>query len=190
MISITEVVVADNVWVDLPGANLNLFYYDNADRQVANIWLDEYSQIHQMEGQTQQSKLVRRYYPKTYVPGRLQMTARVRDFDQLNAFADFIRGHMKKMVNSQGESNVEKSLGLLNLHIEGEGMDVAGWVNAIQVRRERFVVAPQLQFDFTPINDYWSTNKTIQVSKAMKSWFSGSVIRSPYWGDAAIPGGK
>lgn len=141
------------------------------------LWVMTYSQPHQMEGSSHQSFGYKRYYPKSYAPGKVRVEGRLPNADQHQQLGDFIREHQRLLLANRGLSNLgANQLPLMNLGIPKEGFYVSGFIPNYTVERKRFNPAPEYTFEFEAIRDRHSTNSSIVPAAAIRSWWTGAVL--------------
>lgn len=143
-----------------------------------NMWVMEYSQPHQVSGNSSQARMYKHFYPKSYSPGDIAVTGRVRTQLDYNNLARYIRGHHEAMMAVPGGSNLSSGsiLPLIKLFITAEGINVDGFVKSFQAGAKRFNVAPEFQFSFTVIKDAHSKNTDMRAGYAVRQLWTGSFI--------------
>lgn len=143
-----------------------------------NMWVTEYSQPHALSGSSQQSKMYKHFYPKSYSPGDIAIIGRVRDQTDYNNLAIFIRKFHLELMSAPGASNAAggKQVPLMTLYIQGEGLNVQGLVGSFQAGAKRFNIAPEFRFNFTVIKDAHSKNTDMHPAYSMRQMWTGNFI--------------
>jgi hypothetical protein len=142
------------------------------------LWVMEYSQTHDLGGSSQQSKWYKHFYPRSYAPGTITVSGRVRTQQRYDQVVEFIRGHQETMIQKAGSSNAgtKNQLPLLKLSIPSENLYVEGWVASIAGGAKRFNPAPEYTFEFFVVKDAHSMNTDLRPASVMRSWWNGSII--------------
>lgn len=155
--------------------------FKNSNGQLSTflLWVMEYEQPHAMQGSSHQSFGYKRYYPKSYAPGKITVKGRLPDMNQQNQLGEFIREHQRLTLSKAGASNLNSNpIVLMNFGIPKDGFSVAGLIPTFRAERRRYNPGPEYTFDFEVIRDRNSTNSEITPASALRSWWSGEVIDS------------
>jgi hypothetical protein len=142
------------------------------------LWVMEYSQSHDLAGDISQSKWYRHFYPRSYSPGAITVTGRVRTQQRYDQVTEFVRQHQELMIQRAGYSNAgtRYQLPLMSLSIPFENIYVEGWIASIQAGAKRFNPAPEYTFDFLVVKDSHSMNIDLRPASVIRSWWNGSII--------------
>lgn len=142
------------------------------------LWVMEYSQEHSLGGSSSQSRWFKHFYPRSYSPGAITVTGRVRTQQRYDQVSEFIRDHQQVMIQRAGYSNsgTKNQLPLMRLSIPFENLYVEGWVNSFAAGAKRFNPAPEFTLDFVVVKDNHSMNSEMRPASVLRSWWNGSII--------------
>lgn len=150
------------------------------------LWVMGLEQIHELAGSTAQAKTYQHFYPRSYFPGAMMITGRVRNQKMYDDLAEFIRGHQLALVNNPVlESGLSGSLTnrpgretipLLEFNFPEENLLLTGWITPFEAGAKRFNVAPEYTLTFVIASDRHSTNDSINASFAVRGWWSGAFL--------------
>ena len=163
------------------GANGFLSYLPVNSNQVLSqpLWVTKIGQDNQLQGVTHQSPTTRHFYPRSYAPGVISITAQAASQVEYQTIAVFIRAHQEMMITGgivqiyTSASQVSGYQHLLQLIIPEEGMYLQGWINQFAlIKKGVFDPAPIFQFGYNIARDYHSTN--VEISHALRQWFTAS----------------
>lgn len=174
----TEIVLSPKAW------NASIAYRVPAVKtkwRIFRFWLMEVSQAHALSGKVVQAKMFSHFYAKSYAPGAVSITGRVRTQVQYDQLAEFIRAHQKLMVSQSGRSNAPgtDAISLMTLGIPDENLYYAGWIPTFSGGAKRFNPAPEFTFNFEVVHDRHSTASQIIPSAAKRSVFTGAFLDGP-----------
>ena len=148
-------------------------------RSTYRMWVMDIQQTHNLAGMSAQSKMFQHFYPKSYSPGAIDVTGRVRTQEDYDSLADYIRKHQLLLVSGGGFSNTGPSEGqipLIRMGIPSEALIVEGWIDSFQAGARRFNPAPEFKFSFYVVKDAHSANSDMIPAYAMRKWWSGEDI--------------
>jgi hypothetical protein len=159
---------------NLKTANAYLRY----DNKRFPLWVMQLAQPHELAGSLSQSKTFQHFYPRSYFPGALTITGRVRNQDMYNDLSEFIRGHHLALMADSPATNRPTSgkIPLMEFGFPDENMYVTGWVTPFTAGARRFNVAPEYTLTFTVASDRHSTNDRINPSFTTRGWWTGAFL--------------
>jgi len=150
------------------------------------LWVMGLEQVHELAGTTAQSKTYQHFYPRSYFPGAMVITGRVRNQAMYDDLADYIRGHQLALINNPTlDSGLSGSLTnrpgnetipLLEFNFPEENLLLTGWITPFEAGAKRFNVAPEYTMNFVIASDRHSTNDRINPSFAVRGWWTGAFL--------------
>lgn len=151
------------------------------------MWVTDFSQPHQLNGNYAQSKNYQHFYPSNYAPGSITVNGRVPTQNDYNNLAAFIRGHHEELMKLPGQTSLETSseLPLITLFVANEGLIAQGMIQQFQGGAKRFNQAPPFTFDFFVVEDSQDIATKLVPSSVIRNTWSGNFIDE---GNALVTG--
>lgn len=142
------------------------------------LWVMGLNQTHALGGSSAQSKWFKHFYTKSYSPGVMNVTGRVRTQHRYDQLAEFIRAHHEVLLSGESFSNTSEGIQipLMKLSIPSENLYMDGWIENFQGGAKKFNPAPEFSFDFFIIRDNHSANYEMIPASVIRSWWEGHSI--------------
>lgn len=143
------------------------------------LYIDSITQPQALTGTSVQSRMTRRFYPRSHMPGDITVTGRCLSQTEYQKLGLFIRKHQRAMINTPPGIVFHKLnttnpgyRRLMKLYVYREGVLVRGFIERFTIsKRGVFDPAPQFTFSFKVIYDPNSSD--ITLSRALVSYTEG-----------------
>lgn len=161
-----------------------LSYLDDSIVQSHPIYIVSISQPQSLSGSTAQSANYRHFYPRSHLPGDIEVQGFCKSQDEYQQLALFIRQHQRALLNTPNDvryqfPNSQDSQRLLLLDVPTEQTHWRGFVKTFgMVKKGVFVPAPTYTFNLVVVFD--STSENFALSNRVNQYYkSGTRSSTP-----------
>lgn len=160
-----------------------LSYYDGAVRYAHSIFITSITQPHTLSGSTAQSVAQRHFYPRSHIPGDVEVQGICLSQDEYQRLSVFIRKHQRALVNTPNDvryqfPNSQDSKRLLLLDVPTENTFWRGFVKTFGMTKKGVhVPAPTYTFNFVVIFD--QTSENFALSNRVTRFYNSGTRSTP-----------
>lgn len=160
-----------------------LSYYSGSTFYSHNINITSITQPHTLDGTSAQSVKQRHFYPRSHIPGNIQVAGICLSQDEYQRLSRFIRVHQKAILDTPNDvryqfPNSTDSKLLMLLDVPTEQTQWKGFVEKFgMVKKGVFVPAPTYTFDFVVVFD--QTSQNFALSNRVNRYYKAGARTTP-----------